>query len=109
MAPTTSPTSPSSRAAPSVRGVATGASPGDPELAVRQAEVVAPDAPLFAGGVAEGLRDCISYDTITAADPGWTVLARDRDGRFALAIVDDGGDVRRQDDLWVAAQIEGIG
>ncbi len=56
------------------------------------AEVLAPDAPLFAGGAAEGLRDCISYDTITAADPGWTVLARDRKGNPSIveASVGDG-------------------
>ena len=44
------------------------------------AEINAPDHPIFADGAAEGLIDCISYDSITAADDGWTVLARDRRG-----------------------------
>ncbi|MFW5868296.1 MAG: hypothetical protein ACOCX2_10800, partial [Armatimonadota bacterium] len=47
-------------------------------------EVVAADHPLFAGGVADGLAGCISYDSITSASDGWTVLARDRSGNPSI-------------------------
>ncbi|MFW5868994.1 MAG: hypothetical protein ACOCX2_14310, partial [Armatimonadota bacterium] len=53
------------------------------------AEVTAPDHPLFADG-ADGLVDCISYDGITSADEGWTVLATDRRGNPSIVEAEAG-------------------
>ncbi|MFP4250166.1 MAG: hypothetical protein ACLFU7_10940 [Armatimonadota bacterium] len=53
-------------------------------------DVVAEGHPLFAGGAAEGIIDCISYDSITQADEGWTVLAQDLDGNPSVVEWTDG-------------------
>ncbi|MGI5819102.1 MAG: hypothetical protein ACOX9R_13515 [Armatimonadota bacterium] len=56
------------------------------------AEITTPEHPLFADGAGEGLVDCTSYDSITSADEGWTVLARDRRGNPSIveASIGDG-------------------